>query len=79
MGRKVGQLRINPKKFGSLNKPCMKEMASFLNCLSLNNNNDDKCARFKEQLDACMASQTNARKKLGNINYHLARLSRGRK
>lgn len=57
MGRKVGQLRINPKKFGSLNKPCIKEMTSFLNCLSLNNNNDDKCARFKEQLDACMASQ----------------------
>lgn len=57
MGRKAGQLRINVKKFGGLNKPCMKEMTSFLNCLSLNNNSDEKCARFKEQLNACMAAQ----------------------
>ncbi|KAK8596362.1 hypothetical protein V6N12_064855 [Hibiscus sabdariffa] len=36
MGRKADALYINPKKFGSLTKPCMKEMVSFLNCLALN-------------------------------------------
>ncbi|XP_015583826.1 uncharacterized protein LOC8278155 isoform X1 [Ricinus communis] len=80
MGRKAGTLYINPKKFGSLSKPCMKEMISFLNCLSLNHVNDEKCVRQKEQLSACMEAQTsNKRKSLGSINYHLQRLNRGRK
>ena len=35
----------------------MKEMISFLNCLSLNNINDEKCARQKELLRACMDAQ----------------------
>ncbi|KAK8596363.1 hypothetical protein V6N13_000995 [Hibiscus sabdariffa] len=28
MGRKADALYINPKKFGSLTKPCMKEMST---------------------------------------------------
>lgn len=57
MGRKAGGLYINPKKFGTLSKPCMKEMLAFLNCLSLNSNNDEKCVRQKELLHTCMDSQ----------------------
>jgi len=57
MGRKPGGLYINPKKFGSLHKPCMKEMLTFLNCLALCNNNDEKCVRQKELLNACMDAQ----------------------
>ena len=57
MGRKVGGLHINPKKFGSINKPCLKEMISFLNCVAVNHNNDDPCARQKELLHACMDAQ----------------------
>ncbi|CAL5367190.1 unnamed protein product [Camellia sinensis] len=80
MGRKAGGLYINPKKFGSLRKPCMKEMITFLNCLSLNHNSDEKCVRHKELLSACMDAQTNnTRKPWGSINYHLQRLNRGRK
>ncbi|KAM3704086.1 hypothetical protein ACJW31_04G148800 [Castanea mollissima] len=80
MGRKAGSLYINPKKFGSLHKPCMKEMTTFLNCLAVNNNSNGKCVRHKELLSACMDSQaTNKRKSWGSINYHLQRLSRGRK
>ena len=59
MGRKRG-LYINPKKLeraGSIQKPCMKEMVSFLNCLALNQNNDEKCVKQKELLDACMNDQ----------------------
>jgi len=59
MGRKPGGLYINPKKFGSLHKPCMKEMIAFLNCLALCNNNDEKCVRQKELLNACMDAQVN--------------------
>ncbi|XP_068635549.1 uncharacterized protein [Aristolochia californica] len=77
MGRKVGSLYINPKKFASVQKPCMQEMLSFLNCLSLNQNNDEKCVRQKEKLNACMdALSRNKRKPWGSINYHLQRLSR---
>ncbi|GAV57911.1 hypothetical protein CFOL_v3_01447 [Cephalotus follicularis] len=80
MGRKAGALYINPKKFGSLTKPCMKEMVSFLNCLSLNHMKDEKCVRHKELLSACMDAQTtSSRKSWGSINYHLQRLNRGRK
>ncbi|KAH7537322.1 hypothetical protein FEM48_Zijuj03G0080300 [Ziziphus jujuba var. spinosa] len=80
MGRKAGSLYINSKKFGSLHKPCMKEMVTFLNCLALNQNNDDKCVRTKDLLNACMDAQTNKnRKPWGSINYHLQRLTRGRK
>ncbi|KAI3429093.1 CX9C domain-containing protein [Psidium guajava] len=80
MGRKAGALYINPKKFGSLQKPCMKEMISFLNCLALSHNNDDKCVRQKELLSACMEAQSGRNRKAGgSINYHLQRLNRGRK
>ncbi|KAF4354268.1 hypothetical protein F8388_021745 [Cannabis sativa] len=94
MGRKVGTLRINPKKFGSLHKPCMKEMMTFLNCLAVNHNSDEKCVRNKELLNTCMDAQVgflyldsaflyflqnNNRKLWGSINYHMQRLSRGKK
>ncbi|KAL6275889.1 hypothetical protein ACE6H2_019490 [Prunus campanulata] len=80
MGRKAGTVYLNPKKFGALHKPCMKDMLAFLNCLALNHNNDDKCARQKELLGTCMDAQRNKnRKSMGSINYHLQRLSRGRK
>jgi len=57
MGRKVGTLFINPKRFGSLHKPCMKEMAMFLNCMAANQSDMEACARQKELLNACMDSQ----------------------
>ncbi|XP_022732282.1 uncharacterized protein LOC111286532 [Durio zibethinus] len=80
MGRKAGGLYINPKKFGTLTKPCMKEMITFLNCLSHSKFNDEKCTRQKELLSACMDAQsTKNRKPWGSINYHLQRLNRGRK
>ncbi|EYU22900.1 hypothetical protein ABFS83_03G112300 [Erythranthe nasuta] len=80
MGRKAGSLSINPKKFANLQKPCMKEMITFLSCLSLSQGNDQKCSRQKSNLSACMDAQTsNKRKPLGSINYHLQRLNRGRK
>ncbi|KDO84899.1 hypothetical protein CISIN_1g034645mg [Citrus sinensis] len=80
MGRKAGTLYINPKKFGNIAKPCMKEMITFLNCMSLNQMNSEKCARQKELLSACMDAQTNKKRKpWGSINYHLQRLNRGRK
>ncbi|XP_044467731.1 uncharacterized protein LOC123197471 [Mangifera indica] len=80
MGRKAGSLYINPKKFGAVTKPCMKEMITFLNCLSINQMNDEKCVRQKELLSACMDAQTNKKRKPGgSINYQLQRLSRGRK
>ncbi|KAF5727389.1 hypothetical protein HS088_TW22G01082 [Tripterygium wilfordii] len=58
MGRKVGGVYISPKKFGNMTRPCMQEMITFLSCLSLNQNKDDKCARQKDLLNACMDSQT---------------------
>ncbi|KAJ7947700.1 IMS import disulfide relay-system, CHCH-CHCH-like Cx9C [Quillaja saponaria] len=80
MGRKAGGIYINPKRFGALHKPCMKEMITFLNCLSLGHNNDEKCVRQKDLLNACMDAQSNSnRKAWGSINYHLQRLNRGRK
>lgn len=57
MGRKAGGLYINPKKFGSLAKPCMKETMAFLNCLALNNDRDEKCVRQKDLLMGCMDAQ----------------------
>ncbi|KAF7133069.1 hypothetical protein RHSIM_Rhsim09G0044100 [Rhododendron simsii] len=80
MGRKAGGLFISSQKFGALQKPCMKEMITFLNCLALNQNNDEKCVRHKELLSMCMDGQTNkSRKPWGSINFHLQRLNRGRK
>lgn len=57
MGRKAGSLYMNPKKFSNISKPCMKEMVSFLNCIALNHNNDDKCTRQKDLLNTCMDAQ----------------------
>uniref|UniRef100_A0A2N9HG96 IMS import disulfide relay-system CHCH-CHCH-like Cx9C domain-containing protein n=1 Tax=Fagus sylvatica TaxID=28930 RepID=A0A2N9HG96_FAGSY len=80
MGRKVGSLSINPKKFGTLQKPCMKEMIAFLSCMAVNHCNDEKCVRPRELLTTCMDSQTtNKRRSWGSINYHLQRLNKGRK
>ncbi|KAK7368594.1 hypothetical protein VNO80_10622 [Phaseolus coccineus] len=80
MGRKTGTLFINPKRFGSLHKPCMKEMAMLLNCMAANHSDMEACARQKELLNACMESQSKKnRKSWGSINYQLQRLSRGRK
>ncbi|KAH0667142.1 hypothetical protein KY285_028348 [Solanum tuberosum] len=79
MGRKSGTLFINPKNFGSLQKPCVKDMVTFLNCLTLNHNKDDKCSRQKSLLTACMETQGKNRKPWGSVNYHLQRLNRGRR
>uniref|UniRef100_A0A0V0GTX3 Putative ovule protein n=1 Tax=Solanum chacoense TaxID=4108 RepID=A0A0V0GTX3_SOLCH len=79
MGCKAGTLFINPKNFGSLQKPCVKDMVTFLNCLTLNHNKDDKCSRQKSLLSACMEAQGKNRKPWGSINYHLQRLNRGRR
>lgn len=57
MGRKAGALYINPKKFGAVAKPCLPEMVAFLNCLTLNKQNDDKCVRQKDLLVACTQTQ----------------------
>ncbi|XP_071735189.1 uncharacterized protein [Rutidosis leptorrhynchoides] len=81
MGKKAGELTINAKKFGgNLTKPCLKDVTAFLGCLSLNHNNDEKCARQRQQLAACLESQTGKKKKpWGTLNYHLQRLNKGRK
>ncbi|XP_049934495.1 uncharacterized protein LOC116256909 isoform X3 [Nymphaea colorata] len=81
MGRKSGGLYINPKKFAAAQKPCMKETLAFLNCLALNQNNDDKCVRQKELLQTCMDAQSgkNSKRSWGSINYHLQRLGKVRK
>ncbi|KAJ8511612.1 hypothetical protein OPV22_002046 [Ensete ventricosum] len=77
MGRKAGGLYINPKKFGAAGKPCMKEMLSFLGCLSLNKNSEDKCVRQKDMLVACVDAQKKKPKNhVSSVNYHLQRLSR---
>uniref|UniRef100_A0A0E0ELL1 IMS import disulfide relay-system CHCH-CHCH-like Cx9C domain-containing protein n=1 Tax=Oryza meridionalis TaxID=40149 RepID=A0A0E0ELL1_9ORYZ len=77
MGRKAGALYINPKKFGGGAKPCMIEMVSFLNCLALNKQNDDKCVRQKDLLVACTQAQKGRPKNATKtINYHLQRLAR---
>ncbi|XP_010921473.1 uncharacterized protein [Elaeis guineensis] len=77
MGRKADGLYINSKKFGVVGKPCMKEMLSFLGCLSLNKNNDDKCVRQKDLLLACAEAQRGKPKNPARtINYHLQRLGR---
>ncbi|KAI3916819.1 hypothetical protein MKW92_049824 [Papaver armeniacum] len=78
MGRKAGGLYINPRKFGTLSKPCMKEMMALLNCLATSGNNDDKCIKHKDLLRTCTDTQV-ASKAMGSINYHLHRLSRAKK
>ncbi|XP_076889062.1 uncharacterized protein LOC143539718 [Bidens hawaiensis] len=80
MGKKSGELHINAKKFGGLAKPCMKDMMGYLGCLSLNHNSDDKCIRQRQQLAACMDTQSGKKRKpWATLNYHLQRLNRGRK
>ncbi|KAK7260519.1 hypothetical protein RIF29_26621 [Crotalaria pallida] len=80
MGRKDGGLFINPKRFGSLQKPCMKDMILFLNCMATSQGDKEACAKQKELLVACMESQSKKnRKSWGSVNYQLQRLSRGRK
>ncbi|KAH1250508.1 hypothetical protein GmHk_05G013648 [Glycine max] len=79
MGRKAGTLFINPKRFGNLQKPCMKEMALFLSCMAANHSDTDACARQKELLNVCIDAQSKKnRKSWGSINYQLQRLNRGR-
>ncbi|KAL8482029.1 hypothetical protein ACS0TY_027674 [Phlomoides rotata] len=80
MGRQGSTLRINPKKFGNLQKPCMREMVSFLSCLSIAQGAEGRCTRQKSLLSACMDAQTSdKRKPFGSINYHLQKLSRVKK
>ncbi|KAI3995757.1 hypothetical protein MKX01_007236 [Papaver californicum] len=80
MGRKVGGLYINRRKFGTLSKPCIKEMMVPLNCLDTNGNNDDKCVKYKDLLRTCTDTHAGiGRKPWGSINYHLHRLSRAKK
>ncbi|KAG4999672.1 hypothetical protein JHK87_020744 [Glycine soja] len=57
MGRKAGTLFINPKRFGNLQKPCMKEMALFLSCMAANHSDTEACARQKELLNVCIDAQ----------------------
>jgi hypothetical protein len=57
MGRKVGGLFINSKRFSSIHKPCMKEMTMFMNCMATNHSDVQACAQQKEILNACMESQ----------------------
>lgn len=57
MGRKIGSMYISPKRFGSLQKPCLKETITFLNCMALNNCKDDQCERQKKLLSDCMDAQ----------------------
>lgn len=55
----------------------MMEMVSFLNCLALNKQSDDKCMRQKELLVACSQAQKGKPKNAAKtINYHLHRLGR---
>ncbi|KAG5602979.1 hypothetical protein H5410_034349 [Solanum commersonii] len=54
-------------------------MVTFLNCLTLNHNKDDKCSRQKSLLSVCMEAQGKNRKPWGSVNYHLQRLNRGRR
>ncbi|TKY59711.1 hypothetical protein E2542_SST16805 [Spatholobus suberectus] len=68
MGRKAGTLFINPKRFGSLHKPCMKEMAMFLNCMAANHSDSEACARQKELLNACMDSQSKKNRKSWGVS-----------
>ncbi|KAL9412918.1 hypothetical protein AB3S75_041556 [Citrus x aurantiifolia] len=80
MGRKAVTLYINPKKFGNIAKPCMEEMITFLNCLSLNQMNSENCVRPKDLLSACMDGLTNKKREpWGSISYHLQRLNSRRK
>ncbi|KAH9661371.1 UDP-glycosyltransferase 76B1 [Citrus sinensis] len=80
MGRKAVTLYINPKKFGNIAKPCMEEMITFLNCLSLNQMNSENCVRQKDLLSACMDGLTNKKRKpWGSINHNLQWLNKGRK
>ncbi|KMZ70604.1 hypothetical protein ZOSMA_198G00040 [Zostera marina] len=75
MGRKIG-LRVNPKKFALVDKPCTKELVSFLGCVALNQDDDKKCDKQKGLLQTCINEQEKKPKKKSTINYHLQRLSR---
>jgi hypothetical protein len=57
MGRKVGGLFINSKRFSKLHKPCMKEMTMFMNCMATNHSDVQACAQQKEILNTCIESQ----------------------
>ncbi|KAG2409782.1 uncharacterized protein HKW66_Vig0004470 [Vigna angularis] len=74
MGRKAGTLFINPKRFGSLHKPCMKEMAMLLNCMAANHSDMEACARQKELLNACMDSQDRYLESLGSSSSSYRRM-----
>lgn len=56
MGRKIG-LRVNPKKFALVDKPCTKELVSFLGCVALNQDDDKKCDKQKGLLQTCINEQ----------------------
>ncbi|RKP04398.1 mitochondrial ribosomal protein subunit Mrp10 [Thamnocephalis sphaerospora] len=82
MTKKLQFLRVRPRKViqGS---PCVAEMATMLNCWSLNAPDDPKCAQTAKALAACMqslaSSLARAPKKTKNassVNYHLARLGK---
>ncbi|KAK1287356.1 hypothetical protein QJS10_CPB19g00129 [Acorus calamus] len=79
MGRKAGLIRVNPKKFAPAGKPCLKEMVTFLNCLALNHNSDEKCVQTRNAMYACVEAQKTQAKKnpYKTLNYHLQRLSKG--
>ncbi|CAN1244473.1 hypothetical protein LINPERPRIM_LOCUS6099 [Linum perenne] len=79
MGRKAGQLYINPKKFGGMAKPCMTNMVSLLNGLATNQMKVENCAREKELLSTCLDAQNSKNNSWGSINYHLQSLGKGRK
>ncbi|XP_057832662.1 uncharacterized protein LOC131043479 [Cryptomeria japonica] len=80
MGRKAKSLFINAKKFGQNRPPCTVEMVSFLSCIASNSNDDDKCVKEKNLLMACVDAQCGKKKKpWGTVNYHLQRLSKGRR
>ncbi|KAI4297265.1 hypothetical protein L6164_037159 [Bauhinia variegata] len=79
MGRKAG-LYINPKTFGSLQKPCIQEMILFLNCMAQSQKDGSTCTKQKEQLMSCMDFQGNKKRSaMGTLNYQLQRLNRARK
>ncbi|XP_074304248.1 uncharacterized protein LOC141638964 [Silene latifolia] len=80
MAKKAEKLFINSKKFASMSRPCTKEMISFLNCVALCQNNDEKCQRQKQVLGTCMESQGSSNKGAwASINHNLLRLNSGRK
>ncbi|KAI3973192.1 hypothetical protein MKW92_045269 [Papaver armeniacum] len=66
MGREAGWLYIDGRMFGTLWKPCMKDMISLLNCLVTSGKNDDMCdtrtsyfkkEKYKDLLHTCTDNQ----------------------